>query len=61
MIDQPSQVYFPKKPAGSRTAKDLDLDEDDAMRVRKLFLELQSVSMAEKNAKRDRNDTSACA
>jgi Protein of unknown function (DUF3732) len=55
MIDQPSQVYFPKKLAGRKTAKDLDpkLDDDDAKRVRNLFLELASVTQSEKESKRE--------
>ena len=55
MIDQPSQVYFPKKLAGRKTAKDLDpkLDDDDAKRVRNLFLELASVTRSEKGLNRE--------
>lgn len=39
MMDQPSQVYFPKRLAGKRLKEELDpkLEDDDAARVRLLF------------------------
>jgi len=39
MIDQPSQVYFPRKLAGRQTKENLDpkLGDDDVVRVRLLF------------------------
>ena len=55
MIDQPSQVYFPKKLAGRRAKSDLDpkLDDDDAKRVRQLFVELARVTLAENSGDRE--------
>jgi hypothetical protein len=37
VFDQPSQVFFPKKLAGVVSTLDPKLDDDDVMRVRKLF------------------------
>jgi len=55
MIDQPSQVYFPKKLAGRKTKNELDpkLNDDDAKRVRQLFVELARVTLAENKEKRE--------
>ena len=55
MIDQPSQVYFPKKLAGRKAKSDLDrkLDDDDAKRVRQLFVELAKVTLAENREDRE--------
>ncbi|HEY7337659.1 MAG TPA: DUF3732 domain-containing protein [Bryobacteraceae bacterium] len=46
VLDQPSQVYFPKKLAASPTEMDLDpkLAEDDVQRVHKIFEVLAAVS-----------------
>lgn len=55
MIDQPSQVYFPKKLAGRKANSELDpkLDDDDAKRVRRLFVELARVTLTENKERRD--------
>jgi hypothetical protein len=52
MIDQPSQVYFPKKLAGKLAPKDLDpkLADDDTDRVRALFRELSAITTEAKSA-----------
>jgi hypothetical protein len=52
MIDQPSQVYFPKKLAGRRIKEELDpkLDDDDAARVRSLFETLAKETLKSKGA-----------
>jgi hypothetical protein len=50
ILDQPSQVFFPKKLAGSGTARDIDpkLDDDDVARVKKLFEVVTQVTTEQK-------------
>jgi hypothetical protein len=44
VFDQPSQVFFPKKLAGVVDTLDPKLDDDDVMRVRKLFEVISKVT-----------------
>jgi hypothetical protein len=44
VFDQPSQVFFPKKLAGIVSTLDPKLDDDDVMRVRKLFEVISKVT-----------------
>jgi hypothetical protein len=55
MIDQPSQVYFPKKLAGTKVRNELDpkLADDDVKRVRRIFQELARVAVEIRKQKKD--------
>lgn len=50
VLDQPSQVFFPKKLAGAKANEDLDpsLDDDDVTRVHKLFEVVARVTAEQK-------------
>jgi hypothetical protein len=49
VFDQPSQVFFPKKLAGVVGNLDPELDDDDVVRVRKLFEVIAKVTKEQGN------------
>jgi len=49
VLDQPSQVFFPKKLAGKIDNLDPKLDDDDVVRVRKLFEVVSRVTTEQKH------------
>ena len=49
IFDQPSQVFFPKKLAGVIVTLDPKLEDDDVVRVRKLFEVIAKVTTEHKD------------